>query len=217
MFDAKEQKVVLTTLSQRRSWLLKQLENSALEVNTREEHIATLRVIDSVIQKLAIKPTSLKPPVAVQAAPVARKSTSKPSVEPGDAYVLIAEDSPESAELLRGILEDMGIGHIEIVKDGRAALYALQNCSPPYDIVLCDWDMPEMTGIEVRKAVKNLAKLQYTHFMMVTAITEATRIREAIGQGISDYIVKPIDIDLLEKKLRLALSGASDANASKQQ
>ncbi len=80
--------------------------------------------------------------------------------------------------LLRGILEDLGIKKIDTAKDGREAFYALQSCSPPYDVVLCDWDMPEMSGLEVRKQVKQLAKLLDTHFMMVTAVTEAARIRK---------------------------------------
>lgn len=131
--------------------------------------------------------------------------------------MLIAEDDADSVELLRGILEDMGVEHIDVVVDGRAALFALQNCSPPYDIVLCDWDMPEMTGLEVRKAVKNLARLQDTHFIMVTVISEAVRIKEAISHGVNDYIVKPADTDILEKKLKAALAGTDTADASKQQ
>ena len=51
--------------------------------------------------------------------------------------------------------------------------------------------MPELSGLEVRKQIKQLAKFQDTHFMMVTSISEAAKIREAIGQGITDYIVKP--------------------------
>ena len=121
--------------------------------------------------------------------------------------MLIAEDNRDSAELLKGILEDLGIAQIDLVENGRAALYALQNCSPPYDIVLCDWDMPEMNGLEVHRNVRTLAKLRDTHFVMVTAISEGSRIREAIQQGIGDYLVKPIDIDILGKKIKSALAG----------
>ena len=62
--------------------------------------------------------------------------------------------------------------------------------------------MPELSGLEVRKQIKQLAKFQDTHFMMVTSISEAAKIREAIGQGITDYIVKPIDTATLEKDPR---------------
>lgn len=221
MFDPKELKVILTTLSKRRAWLLKTLETPDLDEDDREEHITTLKLLDSGIQKLArggSNSQSTKTPQRAQgsssasaqsAPPPPKKPTKRAAVDPCDAYVLIAEDNRDSAELLRGILEDMGIKRIDLVEDGRAAVYALQNCSPPYDIVLCDWDMPEMTGLEVRKSVKTLAKLRDTHFVMVTAVSEASRIREAIMHGVNDYIVKPVDVDILEKKLRTALAGAT--------
>lgn len=215
MLDAKELKVVLTTLNKRRAWLLKSIEEQTLDATTLEDYQTTLKLLDSSVQKLArltTSPGKTNPPK--QTAPAKPSPTSAPrravrrqAVEMEDAYVLIAEDNHDSAQLLRGVLEDMGINRIEVVADGRAALYALQNCSPSYDLVLCDWDMPEMSGIDVHRNVKSLAKLRDTHFVMVTAISAASRIREAIQQGISDYLVKPIDIDVLEKKIKAALAG----------
>lgn len=210
MLDAKELKVVLATLTKRRAWLLKALDEQGLDTTVRDDHLATLKLLDSSMQKLARLTNQTAKPAAPKpvAAPLpVRRVVKRPAIEPADAYVLIAEDNRDSAQLLRGVLEDMGISKIDVVEDGRAALYALQNCSPPYDLVLCDWDMPEMAGIDVHRNVKSLAKLRDTHFVMVTAISEAGRIREAIQQGVSDYMVKPIDIDVLEKKLKLALAG----------
>ena len=215
MLDTKELKIVLATLGQRRTWLLKQLETPKLDPESELEHRHTLKLIDGAMQKLAAMTTLKSTPPAQQ--PNTRRSQKKPHIEPANAYVLIAEDNADSAELLRGVLEDMGIKKVDMVEDGRAALYALQNCSPPYDIVLCDWDMPEMTGLEVRKGVKNLAKLRDTHFMMVTAISDTARIKEAIQHGVNDYIVKPIDIDNLEKKLRVALAGNTESQSGQQQ
>lgn len=215
MLDAKELKVVLTTLSKRRAWLLKSIEEQSLDATTLEDYQTTLKLLDSSVQKLArLTASSSKTSPPKQPSPAKPSPTSAPrraikrqAVEMEDAYVLIAEDNHDSAQLLRGVLEDMGINRIEVVADGRAALYALQNCSPPYDLVLCDWDMPEMSGIDVHRNVKSLAKLRDTHFVMVTAISAASRIREAIQQGISDYLVKPIDIEVLEKKIKAALAG----------
>src|SRR5688572_31647957 len=148
MLDPKELKMVLTTLTTRRSWLLKSLENEGVDDASREETAAAIKLLDSSMQKLA-KLASVFPskPAINKSAPLptaARKNNRKPAVELANAYVLIAEDNHDSAELLRGILQDMNITHIDVVSDGRAALYALQNCSPPYDLVLCDWDMPEI-------------------------------------------------------------------------
>jgi two-component system, chemotaxis family, chemotaxis protein CheY len=218
MLDAKELKVVLATLSARRTWLNKALEDSKLEETQRQELIQTAKLIDSAMQKLAVSVQKSPPPAAPSTAPAPAKKPPPKRKDPialADAYVLVAEDNPDSMMLLRGILDDLGIKKIDSAKDGREALHALQNSSPPYDLVLCDWDMPEMSGLEVRKQVKQLAKLQDTHFMMVTAVSEAARIREAIGQGITDYIVKPIDIDILERKIRIALGLDTNDEAAK--
>lgn len=215
MLDPKELKVVMTTLTKRRAWLVKSLEETELDAAAREEATQAIKLLDSSMQKLTrlstAFPTKPAPKAAPPAPPPPRKNTRRPAVEPENAYVLIAEDNRDSAELLRGILEDMGIRHIEVVSDGRSALYALQNCSPPYDLVLCDWDMPEMSGLDVHRSVRTLAKLRDTHFVMVTAVSESNRIREAIQQGVNDYMVKPIDIEILEKKLRAALAGGEAA------
>ncbi len=218
MLDPRELKVVLSTLTKRRAWLLKSLEDSQLEEDTRTEHLNTLKVLDSSIQKLAKSSSAQAKPNRPTATPPAapKKIIKRPAIDVADAYVLIAEDNHDSAELLRGVLEDMGIKKADVVEDGRAAVYALQNCSPPYDIVLCDWDMPEMNGLEVRKAVKSLAKLRDTHFVMVTANSESARIREAIMHGVNDYIVKPVDVEVLEKKLLAALAGDSGSTSKEE-
>lgn len=206
MLEAKELKLVISTLTKRRAWLLKSLEDTALDESQRQELRNTIKLLDSSLKKLAKLGAARTPAAPAVPTPPPRKTKRKTAIDPEDAYVLIAEDNIESAQLLRDVLEDMKIGQIEHVEDGRSAVYALQNASPPFDIVLCDWDMPEMNGLEVRKAVKNLAKLQDTHFVMVTGVSEAGRIREAIQHGVDDYIVKPVDINVLEGKLRAALA-----------
>lgn len=210
MLEAKEIKVVLATLTQRRAFLMKGLDKPDLDAKAREEQIATLKHLDSSIKKiskLASSKSAVAKPQSPSPASIPKKTAKRQAIAPEDAYVLIAEDNADSAELLKTVLEDMGILKIDIVEDGRAAVRALENCSPAYDVVLCDWDMPEMNGLQVRKAIKPLAKLRDTHFMMVTANSETSRIKEAIRNGVNDYIVKPVDIDILETKLKAALAG----------
>lgn len=207
MLQTQELKVVLSTLTQRRAWLLKTLDNKDLVETQRSEHIQTLKTLDSAMQKLARVGNGAAAKPAASAPAAAPKKAKKRVIELSDAHVLIAEDDTASVELLTGLLEDMGIKNIEVVTNGRDALYSLQNCSPAFDIVLCDWEMPEMNGLEVRRAVKSLAKLQDTYYVMVTGMTEVAKIREAIALGVNDYIAKPIDLDVLERKIRGALGG----------
>lgn len=203
MLTPQEYKVVLATLTQKRAWHLRALEDSSAEAEQRKAHHNTVKLLDSAMQKLA----RLKPSPAPAAPTTPTRKPKRQAIEPGDAYVLIAEDDHVNAQLLRETLEDLGITRIDVVENGRSALYALQNCSPAYDIVLCDWEMPEMNGLEVRRAVKSLAKLQDTHFVMVTGLTEVSRIREAINLGVNDYIAKPVNMEIFEQKIKAVLAG----------
>ncbi len=207
MLDAPELKIVLSTLNQRRAWLLKTLEANSVEQKQRDEFVVTLKALDGSMQKLARLNSANKPKTSTTLPPPPAPKSQKRAIEASAASVLIAEDDALSAELLRGALEDIGITKIEIVADGRAALYALQNCAPAYNIVLCDWEMPEMNGLEVRRAVKSLEKLRDTYYVMVTGVTEIARIREAIALGVDDYIAKPVDVNTLSKKICAALAG----------
>lgn len=209
MLDTKELKLVVSILSTRRAALLKSLEDVSLDPNLRTEHQTQIKTLDLAMQKLVTghqrSHTPPPAPAAPAAAPPPKPSKPRKTVAFKDAYVLIAEDNPESLLLLKGILEDFGIKKIDTAADGKDALVALQKCSPPYDLVLCDWDMPVMSGLEVRKRVKQLHALQDTPFIMVTAISDIARIREAASQGFTDYIVKPVDMDILERKVKAAL------------
>lgn len=213
MFDTLEQKLLIDTVSKRCTWLSKTISDGKLDDKALAEHKAMLRVLSSAIKKIEkITPAKTITPQAPQSPP---KKRQKRAIALSEAHVLIAEDDPDSAMLLEGIVEDLGIKHIERAKDGREAVSMLKNASPVFDIVLCDWDMPELTGLEVKRQVRNLARLQDTHFIMVTAVSEAARIKEAIGEGITDYVIKPIDANILEKKIQAALAGDDQASTAK--
>ena len=207
MFDPLELKLLKDTVSKRCIWLKKNITENPdpLDEKSLAEFKASYKVLSTTLKKLdKITPVKTIPPANPTAPP---KKRQKRAIPVSEAHLLIAEDDPDSAMLLEGIVEDIGIKHTVIARDGRDALNELKNSTPAFDIVLCDWDMPELTGLEVRKQVRNLARLQDTHFIMVTAVSEASRIKQAIGEGITDYIVKPVDATILEKKILTALAG----------
>lgn len=213
MFEAIEQKLLIDTASKRCAWLTKTLKEGELDDKTKSEYKATLKILSQAIKKLEkITPIKTLSPIA-PTPPAPAKKPRKQTIACHEAHILIAEDDPDSALLLEGIMEDIGVRHIERARDGREAVSMLKNASPPFDVVLCDWDMPELNGIQVRRQVKNLARLQDTHFIMVTAVSEAARIKEAIGEGITDYVVKPVDGAILERKVKQALGHESDEPA----
>lgn len=208
MLNSKELKLVLETLTKRRAWLMKSLQDNSVEDKLREEHIESAKLIDSALKKLALMNSGSKPAPTVKPAEEAKSSKPPPDKDPiplDKAKILIAEDDPDSSKLLQDILEGLGLKHIDVAANGKEAFDKLKAATEPYHVVLCDWDMPEMNGLEVHKSSKALSEVKFLHFMMVTAVSEAARIREAIQSGVSDYVVKPIDIDTLEGKVRAAL------------
>lgn len=203
MLSPAEAKIVLSTLAKRRSWLRKTLENSGesdLPNHQRKEYIESMRLLDAAMKKIAATTPTSMPAKTKSNAP---SSTRKPTME--TARILIAEDNEDSANLLMGVLGDFGMKQVILVNDGIDAFDAIKAAKVPFDLILCDWDMPGLSGLEVHARAKASNTLKGAHFVMVTAVSESARIREAIQQGVNDYIVKPVDLDILENKIRAAL------------
>lgn len=209
MLNPEEKKIVVSTLTQRRAWLKKALEQSKDDDTSRHENITILRILESALKKLGSSQTttttpSKDAPEASGEAIVSTPTRSKLTLE--TARILVAEDDEDSAKLLSEILFDIGIKHVDIAKDGRIAFEKIKSIREGYDLILCDWDMPELKGLEVHKKALHSNTLRGAYFFLVTAVSEVERIREAIKQGVNDYIVKPIDIDTIEAKVKAAIA-----------
>lgn len=198
--NPQEIKIVVSTLSTRRSWIKKTLEDNTVDAKARKNNTETLQLLESAIQKLSNSATS-KPK---------NTSAAKKVSSIGEARVLVAEDDEVSAELMLSILEDIGVKTVDHAKDGMEAFDHIKRAEPPYHIILCDWDMPELSGIDVHNKAKASKTLRGSHFVMVTAVSEANRIKQAGQQGISDYIVKPIEHEAIEAKIKTVL-GLTDS------
>lgn len=211
MLEPNELKIVLDTLSKRRAWLQKTIEDPKLAEDSKRPHIEMLKVMESAIQKLAKLAQPPKPsPLTPQ-----KKRTQ---INTANARILVAEDNNEACELVLGILQDAGFKLIDVAEDGITAFDKIKNATEPYDLILCDWEMPELSGIEIHGKAKASNTLRGAHFVMVTANSEAASIRKAIQQGVNDYIVKPINAEVLVNKINVALciqppSGQAQAQA----
>ena len=196
-----ETKAVLATLTQRRAWLRKTLEDSKLDADVRKEHTANLQVLESAMKKLASSQAKTSP--RPQESP--STETRKRPITPADTRVLLADDQDTILESVSDILTDFGIKIIVTAKDGREAFDKLKNASPPFDIMLCDWEMPELSGLQVLEKAKASNTLGETLFWMVTSNTDPGKIKEAAAKGIHGYIAKPVDPAILEEKLKAAI------------
>lgn len=106
--------------------------------------------------------------------------------------------------LVRNVLRQLGYENVEEAADGVHALSALKKSfedKDPYKVFLCDWNMPEKTGIEVLKEVKADPNTKNLTFVMITAELEKHQVMEAIKLGVSNYIGKPFTPDSLKAKL----------------
>jgi len=119
--------------------------------------------------------------------------------------VLIVDDFATMRRILRNILKQIGFTDITEADDGSTALKELKK--EKYDLVLCDWNMPEMPGIDLLKALKAEEQFKNIPFVMVTAEAQKDNIIEAVKLGVSSYIVKPFTAETLNEKLNKVFGG----------
>ena len=120
--------------------------------------------------------------------------------------ILIVDDFELPRRLIRNMLHELGCDNQENLveaTDGLKALKVLENRQ--IDLIICDWIMPNMTGIELLKKVRATENLAKIPFIMVTAETEKEHIMEAIKARVSQYVVKPFTADILSGKIKCAL------------
>lgn len=114
--------------------------------------------------------------------------------------VLVVDDFPTMRRIVKNLLKQIGFENIEEAEDGIQALNKLK--SNKYGLVVSDWNMPNMEGIDLLRSVRNEAEpLKNIPFLMVTAESEKDKVIEAIKAGVDNYIVKPFTAEVLMEKL----------------
>ena len=117
--------------------------------------------------------------------------------------VLVVDDFATMRKIEKNILGQLGIKNIDEADDGSTALPKLQ--ANQYDVVLLDWNMPTMTGLELLKAIRSDENLKSIPVIMVTAEALKDNIVAAAQAGVNDYIVKPFTAASLEEKIKKVL------------
>ncbi|MFN8389447.1 MAG: response regulator [Bdellovibrionota bacterium] len=126
---------------------------------------------------------------------------------PRDITILVVDDFQTMRRIIRTAFEQLGFTRIEEAENGQAAFSILK--SRKIDFVVSDWNMPEMMGIDLLKAVRGDEKLKDLPFLMVTAESQKENVVEAVKAGVTNYIVKPFNRDTLEKKLAAVFKPAA--------
>ncbi len=120
-----------------------------------------------------------------------------------DLVFLLVDDFESMLKVTSTQLNSLGYTKILRAKNGVQALKILQNHL--VHVVLSDWNMPEMNGLELLKAIRSDGALQHLPFIMITAEVERERIEEAINHGVSNLLVKPYSAANLEARIERAL------------
>jgi len=119
--------------------------------------------------------------------------------------ILLVDDSSVFRRLAKQAIEqELGLGPIDFIEreNGKEALFWVR-MNPPADIILMDWNMPEMTGFECIQAIRSLGN--NTPIMMITIDREKSDIVNVIRAGANNYLLKPIDGATLCQKIRQTL------------
>ncbi|MFV3370321.1 response regulator [Pseudomonas sp. NY15435] len=130
----------------------------------------------------------------------------------GKVSVLVVDDAPFIRDLVKKGLRDHFPGlQIEEAVNGRKAQQFLARQA--VDLILCDWEMPELSGIELLTWCREQDNLKTTPFIMVTSRGDKDNVVQAIQAGVSDFIGKPFSNDQLVSKVKKALSRAGKLEA----
>ena len=114
--------------------------------------------------------------------------------------VLVVDDSAVMRQIIKKNLKELGFADLTEAEDGAAGLKKAGEA--PLDLIVSDWNMPNMTGLEFLKAVRADDSLKGIAFIMVTSEADKEKIMEAVQAGVSQYIVKPCNAVQLEEKIK---------------
>jgi two-component system chemotaxis response regulator CheY len=125
--------------------------------------------------------------------------------------VLVVDDMSTMRRIVKNVLKQIGYSDFAEAENGKDALDKLQ--AQKYDLVVSDWNMPEMSGLDLLRAIRADPELKHLPVLMVTAEAQKENIIEAVQAGVSNYVVKPFTADVLQEKLNKIFSKKTPVNA----
>lgn len=128
---------------------------------------------------------------------------AQPLQKASEIKILVVEDQSESRAILRNMMGELGITQIFEAQDGREALKFIDSAFDFVDLIICDWNMPGMTGVELLRQLRSVDP--DVPFLMVTGRGDMESVVEAKTSGVTGYIRKPFSAAQLEAKLRIVL------------
>ena len=128
-------------------------------------------------------------------------------IDVANLRVLVADDNPGDMLILQTMLRHLGFCKIDEAIDGSIAFKKL--CNAPYDLIITDWQMPLLDGVTLIKNIRSDKRLRDIPTILLTGNSAQDQVVQAISAGVSGYIVKPIDKEILLMKLQTILPNVS--------
>ena len=116
-----------------------------------------------------------------------------------DMAILVVDDYKTMLRIIRNLLKQLDFGNVDDATDGSEALQKLRD--KEYGLIISDWNMEPMTGLELVREVRSDKKLKALPFIMVTAESKTENVVAAKEAGVSNYIVKPFNAETLKQKM----------------
>jgi two-component system chemotaxis response regulator CheY len=116
-----------------------------------------------------------------------------------DMKILVVDDFATMRRIIKNILKQLGYNNVDEADDGATGLSKMR--ANKFDLIITDWNMPNMSGLDMVKAIRSDANLKATPILMVTAEAMKENIIEAVKSGVNNYVVKPFTADVMKEKI----------------
>lgn len=121
-----------------------------------------------------------------------------------DMKILVVDDMATMRKIIKNMLSQVGFTKITEADDGATAWPLLEQAresGEPYEFVVSDWNMPQMSGLDLLKKVRATEEMAALPFLMITAESEQGNVVIAVKAGVSNFIVKPFSAQVLKEKI----------------
>ena len=120
--------------------------------------------------------------------------------------VLIVDDAEIMRKLVHKACTEMGFTDIVEAEDGEAAWSVLESSKPPISLILCDWNMPKLTGLDFLKRTRAHELYKSVYFILITVESDKEQVVAALQHGVDNYVMKPCTLDILKAKIKSTLT-----------
>lgn len=123
---------------------------------------------------------------------------------PSNSLILVVDDMAAMRMRISNQIKGFGFDNIEQAENGKVAFDMLEDRhkeGTPFKLIVSDWNMPEMSGIELLQKIRGTFHHKNLPFLMVTAEGEKEQVIKAVQLGVSDYVIKPVNKESLQKKI----------------